>query len=346
MHLDEELAEDPGILFRVLGSLLEARGGLFLTASRGAIHQAFVEGRAFLKGAGGRPESGFDGVLLLDAEIAGSKGVADTAAEAQEPVFLQFPKHASAVGAGEGGGPSRALFTLDLRHFQLQKPGFLLLERAGALRGLSGFGEFFTDETHDFRGNLFQRKDGGLRHLFPSVTGHGRKHGRQRILHDGDAAVSPDDHQPGGAVVEHAAEDDADDAGAGGNGGGAEQGVDRRAVQVLTGSLENPDVVALDEHVEVRRGDIDVAAPQALPVFRMAGFQGGSASKYLGQHAAAAPCGVQDDQHGGGDIRGQAGEEVLQRLDTACGGADHDQITMHSGIFRVRVLGCLTAALR
>lgn len=165
--------------------------------------------------------------------------------------------------------------------------------------------------------------------LLEGVGRHGRKHGRLRILDDRGPAVGANHHQAGGSVVEQSGEDDADDATASGEGRGTEEGIDGRAVEVLPGTGKDADALAFDEHVTVRRGDVNVSILDARAIPGMTGGQRSGAIQDVREHAGGAAGGVKDDEQGGAQIAGQAAEKLLEGLDSPGGSANDDAIAMY-----------------
>ncbi len=101
------------------------------------------------------------------------------------------------------------------------------------------------------------------------ATRHGIIERFIRVLHNRDSSVTLDRHQPHDTVVERAGEKCGNHPRAERTCGGPEERVDGRAVSVLSRPSSETDAVSRNEHVLVRRGDVDVTRLDALVVFRM-----------------------------------------------------------------------------
>ncbi|MGC4121566.1 MAG: hypothetical protein QM765_44715 [Myxococcales bacterium] len=147
-----------------------------------------------------------------------------------------------------------------------------------------------------------------------------------RILHRSCTAAAFDGSQAGAAVIESAGEDHADCSRAGGDGGGAKERVDRGAGAVLVRPASQGDVVVLDHHVMVRRGEIDRAGLDGLALVGQAGLQEAVAADHLVDLGAMEGGEVKDDEDGGGEVQGELTGEGCQRFDASGRGAHYDEI--------------------
>jgi hypothetical protein len=86
-------------------------------------------------------------------------------------------------------------------------------------------------------------------------------------------------------------------------------------VAVLLRPSHDPDPVALDEQVTVRRGDVDPACFERLHVLGVRGRQRPGPREDLRQGAVARD--VEDDQHGGAEVGREVPRQRLERPDAA-----------------------------
>jgi hypothetical protein len=156
-----------------------------------------------------------------------------------------------------------------------------------------------------------------------------RHAGEQRlvgVLHDGGAALLLDRQQPGRAVVEHAREHYANHAPPVVDGGRSEHWVQRRAVPVLLRPADDAYHAVFEQQVVVGRRDEDAPRFDPVPVARVLGRQVAGAREDLRQEARRRRRRVDRHEYGRGQVGGQSGNQLDQRLDAPGAAADHDNV--------------------
>jgi hypothetical protein len=259
------------------------------------------QGRLLLQGPQRAPQGRLQPVRLLGQKALGAPGVPDAAAEPQQIAVGELPEGPAALGAGEpgrGAGPVVSVggAGFEFRHVRLlaRLPG-----QAGQIREGRALGGQPGQQLRQLR----RRHTMVHHHVTEGALGHARVHRVVRVLDDGQSAPLFDGHQSRRPVVQHPGQDDPDHLLAVAAGRGAEQGVGRRAVAVLAGPAGHPHVPRLDQQVVVRRGHVNAARPQRLPVVRVGGRQSAGPGEDPRQDARPVRRDVQDHAHGGRQVR-------------------------------------------
>src|SRR5207247_1966883 len=104
--------------------------------------------------------------------------------------------------------------------------------------------------------------------------------------------------------------------------GAAEERVDRGTVTVLVRAADDAKRAVDDEEVMVGRRDVDAVRLERGTVPCLLGGKAPRALEDLGQVAALARRGVEDDEHRCTEVLGQTGDDALQRLDSTGRGAE------------------------
>jgi hypothetical protein len=162
----------------------------------------------------------------------------------------------------------------------------------------------------------------------PGVHGvgrHRRVEGLGRVLDDDRPSQPLDRPEPADAVVERAREDHASHTALVTHRRRPEQGVDRRPVPVLSQPVFEPHRAVLEQQVVVGRRDVDVPVLDRGAVVGVLGGQLSGPRQDRGQDARRRR-NVQHDEQRSGEIPGEAGGQGAQRLDTAGGGSDDDDV--------------------
>ena len=78
-----------------------------------------------------------------------------------------------------------------------------------------------------------------------------------------------------------------------------------------------PDAAFLDQEVVIGRRDIDVPAPNILPISGVNRGQWAAPTENAGQDAGPTGWDMQDDENGGGQVSGQIRHHLPQRFHAA-----------------------------
>ena len=120
------------------------------------------------------------------------------------------------------------------------------------------------------------------RHVLNRALGHSGIEGFVRVLHQRYAATIGYSHETGSAVIHRSGEDHPHDSPAVGFGGRPEEGVDGGAMAVFSGPAGQHNTAALDEHVTVRRCDVDSAGHELLSILHVRGMEFSASIEYRG----------------------------------------------------------------
>ena len=176
----------------------------------------------------------------------------------------------------------------------------------------------------DFSGQLFRR---GHQVGQPGIDGaarHAVEFGRGRLLHQGHAGLFLDGPQPHRAVRAHAGEDDTDAALLLVLGQGAQEEVDGQAQAAGRRRREQVQHPVQNGHVLVGGDHIDAVRLDPHPVPDLEYLHAGGALEQFGQDPLVGRVEVLDDDEGQAAFRRHLPQELLQRLQSAGGGADAD----------------------
>jgi hypothetical protein len=184
--------------------------------------------------------------------------------------------------------------------------------------------DLHADERHEHVGHGCQRHAVVDLHILQRAGRHARLGGVARFLHDSDATVRLDRLQSRRAIVEPACQYDAHHGRTHRHGGRSEQRIDGRSSVVLLRTAAQPQSLAFDKQVMVRRRDADAPRDKRLAVGRMRCLQWPGGRQQRG-HDAPVAADVQDDQQRCRKACRQPGHQRLQRLHPARGCTDHDQ---------------------
>jgi hypothetical protein len=154
---------------------------------------------------------------------------------------------------------------------------------------------------------------------------HGRRGCLRRVLHDGYAALVLDRDQPRRSIAQLAGQDDPHDLLPERCRRGAEEGVYCGPAEILLRTPQQPDAVALHDHVQVRRGDIDMPCPYLLPIAWLAGGQGTRMVQQVCKPADAR-ADMQHDQHRRLHVCGKQRCQPHERIHPSGGRSDDDDV--------------------
>src|SRR6202022_3743348 len=152
---------------------------------------------------------------------------------------------------------------------------------------------------------------------------HERHFGAVRLLNHGDASSLMDGMQSSGTILVPSSENDAEQPLAIDIGSGFEQYVDGgpREMHRLVGG-QGYLAVFLDQHVVVRRGEIDGARLERLLVVGFPNRPGAAFRKDIHEQARPLSWQMQNDEQGGKKSGGQGRQKLCQRFDAPGRGAD------------------------
>lgn len=97
-------------------------------------------------------------------------------------------------------------------------------------------------------------------------------------------------------------------------GGIAEKRIDGGPTPVFLWAAQNPHPRSINQQKMIGRGNIDMPAPKLFAIARVRNWQRGVPADDLGQHSRTFSRNVQDDEDGGGQIRGEAADQSRQRI--------------------------------
>ena len=118
-----------------------------------------------------------------------------------------------------------------------------------------------------------------------------------RVLHDAGPAASLDGLQAGRTIVQQTGQHHADYPRAVGNGSRTEQRVDRGSSSVLLRTTAQQHMAVLQQKVEIRRRDDDLARSDRLAVHRMLRWQRTRFAQQIGQDTFRCGADVLNDEH-------------------------------------------------
>ena len=147
-----------------------------------------------------------------------------------------------------------------------------------------------------------------------------------RILDDRQAALILDRNQAGGAIVERAGEHDPDHARPVRISGGSKERIDRRPVSVLARPADHSNVGFVQQQVVIRAGDVDAVGNESFAIVRVLRGHRTCGAEDARKHALVLRSEVQDDEDRGAEVRRQVANEPPQRLDSAGGSTDDDDV--------------------
>src|SRR5262249_36842769 len=102
----------------------------------------------------------------------------------------------------------------------------------------------------------------------------------------------------------------------------------------LARAAHHTNAVALDEHVMIRRRDVDPSLLDRLQIPGDADGHAAGVAQQLRQHSRAVAAAVHDYEERRGKAHRQLRDEVTQRLQPPSGGADADDISPCDGQMR------------
>ena len=153
---------------------------------------------------------------------------------------------------------------------------------------------------------------------------HAVEFGRRRVLHQHHARLFLDGPQAQRAVGTHAGKDHADAVFLLVLRQGAEEKINRQAQPARRGRFEQMQHAMQDGHVLVRRDHIDAVRLDQGAILDLDDFHAGGALEQFGHDAFVRRVQMLDDDKRHAAVLRHMSEKMLQRFESAGGGADAD----------------------
>src|SRR5687767_15125954 len=203
-----------------------------------------------------RPEGGAQGVFYLQGlfglQAFGREGVSDVAAVAKHVSLDQLPEGAVAGRTSEWGRPAGAPERIAV--FAVHDQVCLQFDQLGCIRPVPVAP--LPGQPGQQRADVPDREPVIHRQVGQGAFRHSAVQGVFGVLDHGDPAARLDGPEAGAPVIQGSTQDDADHPGSVRPCGGPEEGIHRRPMAVLRGSVDHTDFFRLDQEMTIGGDDV------------------------------------------------------------------------------------------